>query len=770
MVFVSIFIQLFLQLQSPSYGADVKAWSDWEKEYASYCNSDNKGQFCDNLKNSDGSWVQPSESVKKILKELYPEIEKASKTYNIKNESIIAAILSENSLNVSLNDDIQNWLVKNKVFKNAKIPLVGYFSIGFSQVTVSAAAKVEKSSAKAEGRSVRTEEEIAKELLNPVSAINYTAAIIKNNQDIYAKNGFNISDRPDIIASLHSLGEPEKYAARAKADKRQPKPNFMGIFASKYQADIMDIAKTNEISPVEKKTNIADQVIVEKPVVAKNSNGMPLLSSVPLCMKNGAGQASEYKKNISYFEGEQSASLKGDDKYYKISESVDCNLENWVLVKTPNGAEGWIKENKLDAKKELNLILNSKNTNKVCSSKTNCEAKIKKINDQVLSSKNNRIQLKVGSIEQYGEPNMSSYNADACIAGWGREKVVTSKDAKGNVNEKSLGQFVNTINNFLERTNKAYKLLESAGKYVEADKLTLADSNKVWQFDNNPYSIIDLSPIQRVIESSKKCINEKVRCRMDFETIEKTLNNSNVENPSLDDILLLNNALTATDKVQVLDKVSVVPLPKEVEDNINYFLENCKVKPEYKKTAKFIETIANYKNVYDPEFVDAKILDKKFWKEKVDSCDYINFLDGKKNGIQNESIYCKSKVDAKFTTEYALGGSRTSNKIMDVSLLTKLLNNDSSKDSYLETAVKDGLWVMQNVGSVAEFPSEINCAYDPFKTSEMISQISKIECVDKIYISDLWVLKNLSKRMSNLYYMPSMNSNDFEVQLKDECK
>jgi hypothetical protein len=769
MVFVLILIQLFLQLQSPSYGGDVKAWSDWEKEYASYCNSDNKGQFCDNLKNSDGSWVQPSESVKKILKELYPEIEKASKTYNIKKESIIAAILSENSLNVSLNDDIQNWLVKNKVFKSAKIPLVGYFSIGFSQVTVSAAAKVEKNAAKAEGRSERTEEEIAKELLNPVSAINYTAAIIKNNQDIYAKNGFNISDRPDIIASLHSLGEPEKYATRAKADNRQPKPNFMGIFASKYQSDIMDIAKTNTTIPVEQKINVADKVTVEKVVAPKISNGLPLMSSIPLCSKNGAGQVSDYAKRMTYFEGEQSGALKNEDKYFKISESIDCNLENWTLVRSPAGSEGWIKEDKLDAKKEQSLSLNNtKKNNKMCSSKSNCEAKIKKINNNVLSSKNNRLQLKVGTIEEFGEPNMSLYDA-GCIAGWGRDRIVTSKDAKGNVNEKSLGQFLNTINNFLERTNKAYKLLEAAGKHVKADKLTLDDYDKVWQFGNNPYSIIDLIPIQRVIESSKKCINEKIRCKMDFETIEKTLNNSNVENPSLDEILLLNNALTSTE-VQTLDKKSTAPLPKEVEDNINYFLDNCKVNPEYKKTAKFIATVANYKNVYDPQSSDPKISDKSFWKEKVDSCDYINFLDGKSNGIQNGSLYCKAQIDAKFTTEYALGGSRTSNKIMDVSLLTKLLNNDSSKDSYLETALKDNLWVMQNVGNVAEFPSDINCAYDPFKTSEMISQISKIECVDKIYISDLWVLKDLSKKMSNLYYMPSMNSNDFEVQLKDECK
>lgn len=745
---------------TPLFSAEAIAWSDWEQEYQSYCVKKDKGQFCDNLKNIDGSWVAPSEEVKKLLKELYPQIEKASKLFNVKKESIIAAIFAENSLNVSLNDDIQNWLVKKKVFSHAKLPFLGYFSIGFSQVTVSSALKVEEAAAKAEGRKVRTEAEIAQELLNPISAINYTAAIIKNNQNIYAKNGFDISNRPDILASLHSLGEPEKYALKAKAEGRIPKPNFMGIFASKYKSEILVLAKNNINPPVEKKSPITEIAPIKEPEPTKttntNKNQIPLLNSIPLCIKNGAGKAGNYNKILSYFEGDPKAGITATDTYSKISESIDCNLKEWSLVRTATGEEGWIKNDKLNSKNFIKLSSLKESSSKVCSAQKKCEAEIKKINPETISMKGRKIDLKVAYLTEYGQPDMSKYDSSACIAGWGR--ITPSKEDKGNVNQESLDRFSKHVQNFVRKLNSQLELKSSE---EELKSLTIPS----WASISNAFQIVNLQSLAVTVKESQRCIDAKIRCNFNFKKIEDELVKINTDKPELNEILQLASVVNFISPVNMLDKIKV-ELPANVKANIDFFLENCKIDPNYKKSQEFVKKIKAFKDNYNGQDLLDYYSDKKYWIERVDTCNYINFLDKKIDSIDVSSKFCQKNVNVAFKVDANLNGSRTSKPTIEISLLNKILSTISSKDDFLNATLEEGLYFERE----SEFPLNINCSFEPFKTSEMIKKINALKCVDKIYISDLWILKNLSKEVSNLYYLPSAHSNNFEVLLKDECK
>lgn len=721
-------------------------WCDWQNEYQSICEQA-KGQFCENLKNIDGSWVTPSESVSKILSELHPHIEKISKAFNISKETIIASILAENSLNVSLSDDIQSWLVKKNLLKEAKVPFVGYFTIGLSQVTVSAASKVEEEVAKIEKRKVRTQEQIAKELLNPESAITYTAAIIKQNQDVYKKYGFDISNRPDIMASLHSLGQPEKYALKAQQEKRLPKSNFMGIFACKYQDQIQIIAQSKKaVSPISPEPNSSEDP--KKKLADFSINGLPLMSSVPLCLQVGAGKASDYNKNLTYFEGKVAGSLPAREKFSKSSETIDCNLKNWVLVKTQNGNEGWIQKEKLNSKLQLKLPANELKT---CNMQQSCLSEIKKINGNILSSKGGRVSLKVAHLKEYGEPDITRYDAGECIAGWGR--LAQPQNAPGNVDQKNIDELKNALDKFKSKAAETYKFPVND-----------------WDNSKNPFQIVPIGSLEHNINEAQNCVNNKFKCEFAFDKYIKALKTFDMNSIDLNHLLSSASDFATIFPVLVLDANTsggaIQQMPPEAEENLNLLVKNCSIDSKYKKSKLFFEKITQLRKSYTSAFHDRFLLDTEKIKEKIDTCRFVNYLDKKVEAMPEHSKYCNATVSIPIKIESGMNGSSLNRRTIDVNLLNKILLSVKSKDDFLLAALEENYAEMGKM----EFPQEVNCSYDPFKTAEMIKSISTLKCVDKIYISDLWVLKKVNNETSNVLYLPSGKGNDFEVTLKNECK
>ena len=222
---------------------------DWETKYKDLCSYDHK--WCGKVKNSDGTWVKPKKEILKLLQTLEPVIREQATKLNVDPKAIAGSILAENSLNVGVSDDVQDFLVKVGIASNGNI-LGKKFTFGLGQLNFDVARSAENYMAKIENRKAMTDKELSDALLIPEKAIYYVGAVIRETQDIYKKHGFDISDKPDILATLYNLGKPESKAIDAKKNNRLPRVNYFGFFIAKNDSDLAFLNPKKENKPADK--------------------------------------------------------------------------------------------------------------------------------------------------------------------------------------------------------------------------------------------------------------------------------------------------------------------------------------------------------------------------------------------------------------------------------------------------------------------------------------------------------------------------------------
>ena len=220
---------------SRAWGADAAATKlDWDQRYKDLCAYDS---WCQNLKNNDGSIKQPKKEVLEAVRAVQEEIRKAAKDFGVDPRAVAGAIVAENSLNVQISDAVQDFLVKYKIAPKGEI-LGKKFTFGWGQLNLPAAKEAEVLMAKVEGRKMRSDTEISEELLKPASAVRYVAAVMRKVQDDYAKEGIDISKKPEILATLYNLGKSESKAVQTRVSGRDPRVNYFGYFVQRYNGQI----------------------------------------------------------------------------------------------------------------------------------------------------------------------------------------------------------------------------------------------------------------------------------------------------------------------------------------------------------------------------------------------------------------------------------------------------------------------------------------------------------------------------------------------------
>jgi hypothetical protein len=194
----------------------AQAAPDWEKAFKDVCSFD---QYCERLKMSDGAWVKPRNELLAVIKSpaMNAEIHRVAKLYNIDPVMIAGAIIAENTMNVSMKDTAQTWLAANM-----GITGVGSkkFSYGFGQINDQAAIEAEAHVAKIEGRPAKSMDEIRAEILDPAKCIRLVGAIVRQVQDDYKAQGFDISKDVGVSTTLYNLGKSKEKAAQAKKTAR----------------------------------------------------------------------------------------------------------------------------------------------------------------------------------------------------------------------------------------------------------------------------------------------------------------------------------------------------------------------------------------------------------------------------------------------------------------------------------------------------------------------------------------------------------------------
>lgn len=353
------------------------AQTDWEQEYKKLWQYDSK--WAKKLKNDDGTWVKPKPGVINFLKKIAPQIQDASKKMGVPPEAIAGSILAENSLNVSTDDDIQEFLVYWGIAPKGEI-LGKSFSYGPGQLKFKVAREAENHMAKIEGRQSLSDDELSKELRMPGKVPYHVAAVLRKIQDDYKAQGFDISNQSEILTTVYNLGDSVSKARAAKENKTQPKMNYFGFFIKKNASSLAFLNQPAQTTPVptnpepapvkvvkslgkeaaakvkktpDKKVVVSESSTPNKSLVLAFKDGAALYKSPPSCPTGGYGSI-DIKNKYNGMKSFPVNAIAAKGVGYKIlAPGIDsCESENWKLIQLDNGEVGWIKDADLEANTE----------------------------------------------------------------------------------------------------------------------------------------------------------------------------------------------------------------------------------------------------------------------------------------------------------------------------------------------------------------------------------------------------------------------------------
>lgn len=338
---------------------------DWEKEYRQLCTYDK--EWCGRVKNSDGTFVRPKPEIVKLLKELKDVIESSAKQLGVDAVAIAGSIMSENSLNVSISDDVQDLLVRIGVAKKGEV-LGKKFTYGLGQLNFHVAREAEDYIAKIEKRAPISDDELSSALLIPAKSIYYVGAVIRKVQDDYKKVGIDISDKPEILTTLYNLGRSASKAVETSRSGQAPRPNYFGFFVKK-NADQLSFLRKEPLkttsspgatqtppTPVKKSREVVNASHVSpkaksepKEIQLVISKSVPLYQSPPTCKVSNDYGGTNLKNKYEQLKNYPVATIaEKESSYTVVAPSIDCETNSWELIKLSSGDTGWIKKEELE--------------------------------------------------------------------------------------------------------------------------------------------------------------------------------------------------------------------------------------------------------------------------------------------------------------------------------------------------------------------------------------------------------------------------------------
>ena len=176
---------------------------------------------------------EPSRLLMKHLAQFAWDFRDAADLHEVPEAALIGVILAENSLNVSLDDKIQDLLADTT---GGTVPSG---SIGLGQIFPDRALSVERMAAWIEKRPLRGKREISEALLTERGSIYYAAAILRDAWKTYARAGIDIQNNVPVLVTLYNLGDVQNRANKARNSRKAPQENYMGTFV-RWQRSAID--------------------------------------------------------------------------------------------------------------------------------------------------------------------------------------------------------------------------------------------------------------------------------------------------------------------------------------------------------------------------------------------------------------------------------------------------------------------------------------------------------------------------------------------------
>ncbi|MGZ3721809.1 MAG: DUF1402 family protein [Bdellovibrionales bacterium] len=713
-------------------------------------------KMCHQTMNADGSMITPKASLLKVMNELKTEIRVVSHKLGVDPRAVAGAIIAENSMNVQVDDDTHAFLEKIKSTKAAdavsKALRGKSFSLGLGQIKPDSAYEAEEMLAKMEKRPMYSKDRVTQELLNPVGSLKYAAAIVRHCQDEYAKQGMDVSGDPGVLASLYNLGRCEKLADKTKAGNRKPQVNYFGFFVNTYMKDVekaVDYSKPYK-DDEEKELNkvLSDDGSTTKSKFIKSFDAKTSLYAFPSqCSLGGGGKADEYQHDKSFVAPTAIAEGKGD--YQIVSSGIDCDLEDWSLVKTKDGKIGWISNKDIDSKSSERLagpgMLDSVfgGSEKKCdpAASADCKAKANKASDNKVLGINSAGMTEVKLIGKKDKPDDVDVKdfVPSCLREYG-----------------SYGGGMGYMSEAISH-EEAQGMLEQ----VELKKEQIMASNgfKAWDVPQNQFKDFFAR-----LDSLKEC-GEKT-CTGSPRDIKAFLKEDMNKYKGFKGYMAFYNKFGDGFSINASKPIPDSEKPdnrKLWKDYIVSVEKSCA--PFFKTSAKSEAAWTTIREKIKLDVPDDKLIPFSGSNDVPEACDLIQSTSATDPKAPTEAGFC---ADCKMSVRIKNNGGGYNGTTLTKEIVQSMVQTLDDQEAFFEGAM---LSISQlNPGaSMNYYTNGKNCKYDPMASAKRLEEILKLDCVEAVYVPDMFLVNKMRKYSGRVLYKPTDNDDRFAYTVKNGC-
>ncbi|MDC0980487.1 hypothetical protein OAQ84_01990, partial [Bdellovibrionales bacterium] len=544
---------------------------------------------------------------------------------------------------------------------------------------------------------------------------------------------------PALLITLYNLGEIKKRAEKAKRKKIQPRPNYFGFFAEYHMLKIsnsikLGLPKISIKSGVGKKNNLVRTLKKSTSVYA-----LPVQ-----CKTGGVGRFQEYMKVLTITQFPPVSSVSGN--YEILNRSMDCDMNDWSLVRDESGNMGWIKNSTLNDLTEEKI--GSFKNSKISTCTNECRRKLAQSSNYKVLSRNssgNSEDVQLIGLDGEKEINWRQFNMN-CY------------DMHKNSAYHSVGGSDSSSSSLDEITKgKAMEILER----VEQKKQDIMRAMKIdiWNRNKNRFRN-DFGWSNNLNYCEPKCIG-------DLEKIEKFF--------KIDFLSI--KGVRSYKKVKIItERLYIDTSPQQQDSGINssdlkgqiLSLEKyCKVVFSKSKKTKqrFKDLKARLKQVkkYNPNF----ILGSYQYKRMIKACragDEIVNGPEKQEGLKERTeaglcVYCKVPITI-------VNGSSKSFSTWSLDVLKPILLTEEDWDEVFLPTMDN---ILNEITGQSGSRDKIACNYDPLKTAKLVDKILSKDCVHYVLVPDAFIQRKLSKKRKSILHFVFKEDDRLRVVFKGNC-
>ena len=726
----------------------------------------------------------PKQDMLFLIKKFRSEIIQAGKDYEIDPRAIAGCLLAENSLNVHVDDKLQEDLVRKGLAPEGKI-LGLSFSFGWGQIYTDTAELVEPMMAHKETRPLRNRREIAQALLQPDQSLRYAAALLLRSQNIYQQQGFMIQNNPGVLVSLYNLGKVQQRALETKQAERSPRVNYFGYFVEFYMDLIQNLLQedkskvaiaSNEKAPsalvVQVKTPASKQSSgkIDFPPSAQLRKVSLLLEPVTIfrapdqCSTMGSGYDEIRTRNQTYQSFDPVGQIFPQETIEKLSQTFGCELQAWWLVRTSMGFLGWVPETKLSARKDFEKLRTQQvRLTTLVESETLASCQDFKLKAQRYQDYSKSLILK-NTEEEQGKEFSSSDSTTSAFQG---------------LNNSMYQHWHFLIQHSL---NKALQFLNQ--RRIQQNLVPLSK----WEDLANPFYLQVQRQHDRNMSLLHRCLDPLWDCSLpdskyDFQKDLQVYH----QMQSLE--FNEETAVTWKPRLQVLQPLQMIyrgpdlgtaEFQRQKEMALNW-IQSCRFEREGATQQASVMDLF-FEDLY--QGIRKKGLRGLRWKDPLNSpMDSLLFL----------SEVCEKYVKPKSSESGLLSLSVQAQKIQQMNMSEPIYQWTSSvwsslgqtpqqRKMYLLPFLKN--WML-NAGHLGidlaamyrSYAEEIekgdwsrSCVYDPLILAQNIEKLMRTNCIQAVFVSDAWIMNYFRSKSTKVIYDPLQNQGMISVLRTKACK